>query len=112
VVPIDASITVLDDIRMLLAAPDTGAKAPSLAELDDTLTTGYATALQLEAERWRLERRAQEVTARIAAGEGGDGDTVELTTLTDRMATADEDLLELRRALGHLRARASALRAA
>jgi hypothetical protein len=103
---------VLDDIRMLLAAPDTGAKAPTLAELDETLTTGYATALQLEAERWRLERRAQEVTAQIASGDGGGGGVVELASLTDRIATADEDLLALRRALGDLRARASALRAA
>jgi hypothetical protein len=103
---------VLDDIRMLLAAPDTGAKAPTLAELDETLTTGYATALQLEAERWRLQRRAREMTAQLASRGGGDDEAVELTELTDRIATADEELLVLRRALADLRVRASALRAA
>jgi hypothetical protein len=106
---------VLDDIRMLLAAPDTGAEAPTLAELDETLTTGYATALQLEAQRWRLARRAQEVTAQVASSGGGEDDVVELAELTelaDRIATADEELLALRRALADLRVRASALRAA
>ena len=97
---------------MLLAAPDTGVKAPTLAELDDTLTTGYATALQLEAERWRLERRAQEVTAQIASRRGGKGGVRELTELKDRITSADEDLIALRRALADLRARASAVRAA
>jgi hypothetical protein len=105
---------VLDDIRMLLAAPDTGAEAPTLAELDETLTTGYATALQLEAQRWRLARRAQEVTAQVASSGGGEDvvELAELTELANRIATADEELLALRRALADLRRRASALRAA
>ena len=47
--------------------PQTGASAPTLARLEDTLTEGYARALALEAERWRLERRIGEV-ARTVAG--------------------------------------------
>ena len=97
---------------MLLAAPDTGVGAPSLAELDETLTTGYAHALQLEAERWRLERSVGELTARIASGRPQAKDADELAKLSNRMASADEDLGQLRRALGDLRVRASALRAA
>ena len=37
------------------------ADAPTLARMEDTLTEGYAKALALEAERWRLERRIGEV---------------------------------------------------
>jgi hypothetical protein len=42
-----------DEIRDLLDAPPTGEAAPSLDHIEHTLTTGYATALALEAERSR-----------------------------------------------------------
>src|SRR3954447_689802 len=42
--------------------------APALAEVESTLTDGYAQALALEAERWRLERRLGE----MARGGGAD----------------------------------------
>jgi hypothetical protein len=103
---------LLDDIRTLLATSDEGSSRASLAQIEDTLTTGYAQALQLEAERWRLEREAGEVTARIARGSADDRDPEELATLARRMSTADEDLGVLRRALRDLRDHASALRAA
>ena len=38
-------------IEELLSAPASGAGAPTLARLEDTLTEGYAQALALEAER-------------------------------------------------------------
>ncbi len=43
-----------DEIRQLLAAPGNGSEAPPLARLEETLTSGYAHALALEAERWRI----------------------------------------------------------
>ena len=46
-----------DQIRSMLAAPPAGAKAPSLDEIEDALTAGYANALALEAERLRIERK-------------------------------------------------------
>lgn len=42
---------MLEQIEELL-----GAEEPTLARMEDTLTEGYAQALALEAERWRLER--------------------------------------------------------
>jgi hypothetical protein len=103
---------LLDDIRTMLATSEQGVSGASLAEMEDTLTTGYAQAMQLEAERWRLERQVDEVTARIAGGTADADDSRSLATLARRMATADEDLGVLRRALRDLRDRASALRAA
>ena len=40
------------------------AESPTLARVEDTLTEGYARALAIEAERWRLERRIGEVATR------------------------------------------------
>jgi hypothetical protein len=85
-------------------------KAP-LDVLENTLTSGYATALALEAERWRLERRIAEVAAR--AGEAGTrGTTQELTRLARRLTSADAELARLRGVLASLRDRAAAVRAA
>ena len=80
--------------------------APALAEVESTLTDGYAKALALEAERWRLERRLGEV-----ARAGGDGAGEELTSIGKRLATTDGELEALRRMLGVLHERARALRA-
>jgi hypothetical protein len=104
--------TMLENIRTLLAASEKDVAAPSLAEIEDTLTAGYAEALQLEAERWRLERRVGEVASRMAGGEAGADETEELASLARRMSETDTDLGVLRRALRDLRDRASALRAA
>ena len=103
---------MLEDIRALLAASEGDAARPSLDQIEDTLTTGYARALQLEAERWRLERRVGEVAARIAGGGAGVGETEELASLARCSSKMDEDLGVLRRALRDLRDRASAIRAA
>ena len=45
---------IQEEIRTLLDAPPTGDDAPSLDAIEHTLTAGYARALALEAERWRL----------------------------------------------------------
>ncbi len=81
------------------------ADAPTLARMEDTLTEGYAKALALEAERWRLERRIGEV-----AREGRTDVGEELRSLGTRLTHADGELAELRSLLGTLHERARAVR--
>jgi hypothetical protein len=83
---------------------------PGLDQLEDTLTSGYAAALALEAERWRIERRISEVAALL--GEGKRGGTKEIVKLAERLNVADSDLARLRGMLSTLRDRADAVRAA
>ena len=77
------------------------ADAPTLARMEDTLTEGYARALALEAERWRLERRIGEV-----AREGRTDVGEELKSLGTRLTHADGELTKLRSLLGSLHERA------
>jgi hypothetical protein len=88
-------VTLTAEINALMAEPS----AP-LAVLEEALTTGYARALELEAERGRLERRLGEAAAT------GDGE--EARDLAARVSTTDEHLVRLRTLLGALRKRASA----
>jgi hypothetical protein len=83
------------------------ADAPTLARMEDTLTEGYARALALEAERWRLERRIGEV-----AREGRTDIGEELKSLGTRLTLADGELSKLRSLLGTLHERARAARLA
>jgi len=83
------------------------ADAPTLAHIEDTLTEGYARALALEAERWRLERRIGEV-----AREGRTDIGEELKLLGTRLTYADGELAKLRSLLGTLHERARAVRVA
>jgi hypothetical protein len=92
--------TMQQQIEELLSA-----EAPTLARLEDTLTEGYAQALALEAERWRLERRLGEV-AREGRADAGD----ELRSLGVRLTYADGELTKLRSLLGTLHERARAAR--
>ena len=103
-------MTYLHEIRELLAAPTPADTQPLLDRLDETLTTGYANALQLEAERWRIERRIGEVAAE--AGEGDDVRVEELATLARSLRAANEEISALRSLLASLRDRRRALRAA
>jgi hypothetical protein len=83
------------------------ADAPTLARMEDTLTEGYAKALALEAERWRLERRIGEV-----AREGRTDIGEELRSLGTRLTHADGELANLRSLLGSLHERARIARVA
>jgi len=97
------------EIRTLLDAPAVGTDAPTLALIEDTLTAGYAHALALEAERWRLERRISE----IASGLDQEVELhSELKTLARRMEGATADLANLRALLSLLRDRAAEVRSA
>jgi chromosome segregation ATPase len=81
------------------------AEAPSIETLESTLTEGYAQALALEAERWRLERRLGEV-----AREGGDDLANEVSSIGARLNRTDGELERLRAMLGTLHERARSVR--
>jgi ABC-type phosphate transport system auxiliary subunit len=98
-----------DEIRSLLDSPPQGEEAPSLDAIEDTLTAGYARALALEAERWRLERRIADVAAKLG-GKSPDDEHSELTKLGQRLSAADGDLNKLRALLSSLRSRADEVR--
>jgi ABC-type phosphate transport system auxiliary subunit len=98
-----------DDIRSLLDAPPTGEEAPSLDDIEDTLTAGYARALALEAERLRLERQIAQVAAKLGDDSSRPG-TTEIATLGQRLTAADGDLNKLRALLSSLRTRADEVR--
>jgi DNA-binding transcriptional MerR regulator len=103
--------TVLEEIRQLLAAPGSGSEAPEIALVEDTLTSGYARALALEAERWRIERKLAEV-ARKLRDDRSELLAHELASLSERLSSADEELGHLRGLLATLRTRATDLRVA
>jgi hypothetical protein len=93
-----------DEIADLLSLPQNGAGAPSLDTIESTLTDGYAAALELEAERSRIERRLGEVVRDV--GEvSAHSVAAELAELSDRLDTADGDLARLRSLLRNLQAR-------
>jgi ABC-type phosphate transport system auxiliary subunit len=100
---------IYDQIRSMLASPPTGAEAPSLDEIEETLTAGYANALALEAERLRIERKITAVAAGLAAA-SEEPSTAELANLGQRLSVADGDLAQLRALLSSLRARANLVR--
>jgi ABC-type phosphate transport system auxiliary subunit len=100
-----------DEIAELLRMPENGAGAPTLDTIETTLTDGYAEALALEAERWRIERRLGEV-ARDAADVSAHRVAAELAELSGRLETADGELTRLRSLLRNLQARRSQLRRA
>ena len=100
---------IQDEIRTLLDAPPSGEKAPSLDDIEHTLTAGYASALALEAERWRLERKIAEVAAQLG-GKPRRDEHSELTQLGQRLSVADGDLSNLRGLLTSLRSRADEVR--
>jgi hypothetical protein len=101
---------LLDAIEAILLEPAGGGEA-AVARIEETLTDGYARALELEAERWRLERKISDVARRLASG-----DTArradELSSLSERLSNADGDLQRLRVRLAELRQHAEAVRAA
>ncbi len=100
--------TLFEKIDALVAAP--GAGEPALARIENTLTEGYARALALEAERWRLERRIGEVAAKLVEGDR-EKRTQELANLAERISSADGDLSRLRGRLSVLRRAAHDVRA-
>jgi hypothetical protein len=107
----DLSI-LISRIDSLLQAPTEADSADVRAHMETTLTDGYARALALEAEHWRLQRQIGAIAADLADGSGGPR-TKELASLARRLALTEEELRSLRDILSSLRDRiALAARAA
>jgi len=110
----DDLATLLERIdRLLAASREEGAQSADVrAHMETTLTDGYARALVLEAEHWRLQREIGAIAAEIAEGQE-DARTNELAELVRRLKASEEELLSLRDTLRTLRGRiASGARAA
>jgi hypothetical protein len=97
---------VLDDIRVLTAAP-----GPLLAQVERTLADGYACVLQIEAESRRLRQRLEERAASLEESPAPEH-VVEVAGLASGIARTDGELAELRAALIDLRDVARRIRAA
>ena len=95
---------LLEKINALISEP-----TRDLDTIERTLTDGYAQALSLEAEKWRLEKQINEVAQSLQCG-----DTVrkarELASLANRVESSVGDLLALRSVLADLRRHADAVR--
>ncbi len=87
------------EIRSLLDQRASAGRPPRDA-VEHTLTTGYAYALRLDAERLRVERRLRDVV-RSAAPDPAARDDAAL-----ELARVDQELADLRALLSTLRAQA------
>ena len=101
----------MDDLTILISRIDSLLQAPREADdadvrahMETTLTDGYARALALEAEHWRLQRSIGAIAAELADGSGGPR-TKELASLARRLALTEEELRNLRDILSSLRDR-------
>lgn len=106
----DENAALLDELRSILATP-VDEPEPSLTRIEDLLTAGYANALALEAERWRLERKLEGLAAGLTENDDSGGLHEELTEVARRIASTDADLGFLRDELETVRRQASELRA-
>ena len=96
--------TLIARIDSLLAVPAESDDADVRAHMETTLTDGYARALALEAELWRLQRQIGAIAADLADGNGGPR-TKELASLARRLAASEEEHASLRDSLVSLRER-------
>ncbi len=83
--------------------------ARDLDQIERTLTDGYARALSLEAEKWRLEKRIAQVAEGLQRGDMAKK-ALELASLAKERDGHDEDLAALRGLLGQLRRHADGVR--
>ncbi len=105
----EAIPALLEQIDELLAEPPDSGEAETLARLERTLTDGYAHALGLEAERFRLEQRMSELASQLTDG-NQELKSQELAQLSKRLSSNRADLKGLRATLTRLRARAADVR--
>jgi predicted nucleic acid-binding Zn-ribbon protein len=94
----------LQKINALMSAP-----TRDLETIERTLTDGYAHALSLEAETYRLEKRINEVAQGLQRGDTAKK-ARELATLAKRVDDNVGDLAQLRVSLAGLRRHLDAVR--
>jgi hypothetical protein len=109
---LDNRWVVSDDLPLLFARIRAHLNEPvrdsALADLEHTLTDGYARALALEADQGRAERSIAELAKRI----DDPVRLVELRDLSERRTRAEADLKRLRALLELLRQRVAEQRSA
>jgi len=91
---------VMAEIRSLLDLP-TGAELPPRVDVENTLTSGYAYALDLERDRLRIERSLRSLVRSTERP-----DQHQIATLSRSLAEADQELAGVRALLSTLRAQA------
>ena len=101
--------TLIHELGTLLDAHKRAEDRLPVARLEHALTSGYAHALALEAERWRLEQRLGEAAKQLGSDHVGPD---EVAALAERISSAESDLTRLRGLLAALRERVRAARAA
>jgi hypothetical protein len=94
-------------IQTLLDAPESGEGAPTLAHIEQLLTSGYARAMALEGEQTRLRQRIVDVALRLA-DDLSDLEARELRKLAGELRSTEEELVRIRVLIRSLRARANA----
>ena len=99
---------LLERITGLLTNRPADPGKPFVTEMEDTLTDGYARALQLDSERLRLERRIGELAHSVEGPREAD----ELKALAGRLRDIDRELDGLRGQLGALQRHLESVRAA
>lgn len=95
---------LFDEINAMI-----GASTSDMAAIERTLTDGYAHALSLEAEKWRIEKRISEVAQSLQRGDTAKK-AQELSALAKRLDGNADDLSQLRGLLSQLRAHADGVR--
>jgi hypothetical protein len=100
--PMSAADGLLGRISTLLESPESRDDA---AQLERILTDGYAHALSLEAETWRLQKQLGKATAAATRGDAASHE--ELSRLATRLEAHDGTLEQLRALLVRLRERHS-----
>jgi hypothetical protein len=95
---------LIDEINALMRT-----STRDLTAIERTLTDGYAQALSLEAEKWRIEKRISEVAQTLQRGDTAKK-ARELSTLAKRLDGNAADLARLRALLSQLRAHADGVR--
>jgi hypothetical protein len=99
--------SLLDRIRLLLEQDAANPSVPILTELENTLTDGYAVALELEGERLRLVRHIGDLAHTVQGPEQAD----ELRAFAQRLHEIDRELAGLREVLQELQRRVGSARA-
>jgi HPt (histidine-containing phosphotransfer) domain-containing protein len=95
---------LLETIRTMISS-----ETDDLAQIERALTDGYAHALELETERFRLERQIAAVTQGIEAGDTAEN-ARELASLARRLDGNAGALARLRLVLADLRRHANRVR--
>ena len=97
---------LLEEINGLIAIA-----GGDLSRFERVLTDGYAHALSLESEHWRIEKRIAEVAEGIQRGDTA-AKAKELSLLVKRLDATAGDLQKLRAVLADLRGAAERVRLA